>query len=122
MTGNYNEWTGLGRITADPKSREGGPTSATLAVNRRFKTKAGEERDEAFFIKLVFWGELANVAARLISMGDTVFVTGQLKNEEWTNKEGVKQSMIACHVNVMQLVHRNESTSLSGKSNEEGPF
>ncbi|MBT5855803.1 single-stranded DNA-binding protein [bacterium] len=76
----YNRITLVGRLTKEPEHRLVGDSSQktqfTLAVNRSFKTKAGEV--EADFIPVVVWGKLAKFCGSYLKKGLPVLVEGRV--------------------------------------------
>jgi single-strand DNA-binding protein len=79
-----------GRLTADPelKTTPQGKSVTTfrLAVRRRFK------KDESDFINVVAWEKTAEFVAEYITKGRLVAVAGTLQVNDWTDKEGVRQT------------------------------
>jgi single-strand DNA-binding protein len=60
-----------------------------LAVNRRYKSRDGQDRDETCFVNITVWGRQAETCAEYLSKGSPVLVEGRLKFDEW-EKEGQK--------------------------------
>lgn len=87
----------IGNLTRDPEVKflpSGDPVAEFgLAVNRRFKTKQGEDRDEVCFIRVSMFGRRAEVIGRYFKKGSPIFVEGRLKFDEW-EKDGRKQNRI----------------------------
>ena len=80
-----------GRLTADPelKTTQSGlsVTSFSIAVDRRFGS--GEER-QTDFINVVAWRNTAEFINRYFSKGKMIIVEGSLRNNNYTDKNGVK--------------------------------
>ena len=80
----------IGRLTADPDIRVGEKhESATfrLAVPR-----PGSEN--ADFVDIVTFDQLAKVCGEYLAKGRQVAVTGRLRFNEWTNQEGERRSKL----------------------------
>ncbi len=87
----------IGNLTRDPEVKflpSGDPVAEfSMAVNRRFKTKQGEDRDEVCFVRVSMFGRRAEVVGRYFKKGSPIFVEGRLKFDEW-EKDGRKQNRI----------------------------
>lgn len=81
----------MGRICKDPDitSSQSGTTIArySIAVDRRFK-KEGEPT--ADFFTCVSFGKQAEFVDRYLKKGTKIIVTGELQNNNYTNKDGQK--------------------------------
>lgn len=80
-----------GRLTADPdiKYTQDGKAIAkfSLAVNRRFK-KEGEA--DADFFNYVAFGKTAEFIGQYFHKGMKAVITGELRNNHYTDHQGVK--------------------------------
>src|SRR5437588_1429099 len=94
----------IGRLTRDPEIRSfsnGGKVAAFgFAVNNRRKNSStGQWEDEPVFLDVdAFnrgeYGKLADRVEQYLHKGDQAFLEGHLVLDQWTNKEGQKQSKI----------------------------
>ena len=88
---NLNRVIIMGRLCADPDFRQtqsGVPCCRIrLAVNR--PTKQGEEQ-KADFINVSCWRATAEFVARFFSKGKMAIVEGCLRNNDYTDQNGVK--------------------------------
>jgi len=86
----------VGRLTRDPDLRFTPKGQAVchfrLAVGRRFKDKATNEwREEAAFVPIVAWREMAERCGERLKKGSPIYVEGRLRSREWETKEGTKR-------------------------------
>ena len=69
MAGSYNKVLLMGNLTRDPEMRQlpSGNAVATigLAVNRKFKTREGDMREEVTFVDCEAWGRTAEEAMKI---------------------------------------------------------
>ena len=83
----------MGRLTRDPELRrtQSGTavTSFSLAVDRDFKSQAGEK--ETDFIDVVAWRNTAEFVSRYFTKGRMAVVEGRLQIRDWTDREGNKR-------------------------------
>ena len=82
-----------GRLCADPEFRQTPSGVAAcrfrVAVNRRFSNKQTGER-EADFINVSCWRNTAEFVSRYFHKGSWIEVSGELRNNDYTDKNGVK--------------------------------
>lgn len=91
--------TEVGKLGADPNLRylASGKAVADLRIvfSKRKKTENGGWVDDgALWVKATVWDKHAEFVAESLSKGDSVLVTGELSESEWTDKEGnVRKSL-----------------------------
>ena len=83
----------MGRLTADPELRQT-PSGVSvcrfrIAVNRPYADKQTGER-QTDFINIVAWRASADFVARYFSKGKMIIVEGSLRNNDYTDQNGVK--------------------------------
>jgi single-strand DNA-binding protein len=87
----------IGNLTRDPEIRylTSGKAVAELrlAINRRYKTATGEDKEEVCFVNVVVWGRQAETCGQYLSKGSALFVDGRLQYEEW-EKDGQKNNRL----------------------------
>lgn len=108
MAGSVNKVFLMGNLTRDVELRHTQSNQAVanlgLAVNRRFKTADGENREEVTFVDCEAWGKTAEVMSQYLAKGRPVFIEGRLKLDQWQDKEGNKQSKLRVVVESFQFV------------------
>ncbi len=108
MAGSVNKVFLMGNLTRDVELRHTQSNQAVanlgIAVNRRFKTADGENREEVTFVDCEAWGRTAEVMAQYLGKGRPVFIEGRLKLDQWQDKEGNKQSKLRVVVESFQFV------------------
>lgn len=91
MAGSFNKVILLGNLTRDVelKSTQSGQSVANigLAVNRRWRTPDGDQREETTFIDCEAWGKTAEMIAQYFSKGRPVLLEGRLRLDTWQDKE-----------------------------------
>ena len=96
---SYNKVLLMGNLTRDPEVRytPKGTAIATvgLAVNRRWTTETGEQKEEVTFVDVEVWGRQAETVGQYLSKGKPIFVEGRLRLDSWEDKEsGQKKSKL----------------------------
>ena len=94
---NLNKIFISGNLTRDPelKYTQGGTAicNLTIANNERYKTKAGEQREDVTFIDVEVFGVMAENCGKYLSKGSPVLVVARLKQDSWQDKQtGQKRS------------------------------
>ncbi len=88
----------IGNLTRDPELRYIPSGSAvatfTVAVNRVYKSQAGEKKEQVSFIRVVVWGRRAEVCGEYLSKGSPVFVEGRLQSRDWQTQDGQKRNTV----------------------------
>lgn len=79
------------RLTKDPETRYSNDGKAVtrfdIAVNRKFKR---ENEPDADFFSCVCFGKTAEVVERYVAKGTKLMITGEVRNNNYTNREGQK--------------------------------
>lgn len=87
---SYNKVLLIGNLTRDPELRYTPKGTAVakigLAVNRRWRSETGEEREEVTFVDVDAFGRQAEVLAQYMKKGRPLFVEGRLKLDQWEDK------------------------------------
>ena len=96
---SYNKVLLMGNLTRDPEVRYTPKGTAIanvgLAVNRRWTTETGEQKEEVTFVDVEVWGRQAETVGQYLSKGKPLFVEGRLKLDSWEDKEsGQKKSKL----------------------------
>jgi len=91
---NFNKVILGGRLTADPelKTTPSGisVTSFTIAVNRRYGGKSGEEAQADFF-NVTAWRQTAEFITRYFRKASSICVVGTIQTRTWTDQNGQKR-------------------------------
>ena len=92
MAGSFNKVMLMGNLTRDIEIRHTGSNTAVgnfgIAVNRRYKTQSGDQREEVTFVDCEAWGRTAEVMSQYLSKGRSVFIEGRLKLDQWEDRNG----------------------------------
>jgi single-strand DNA-binding protein len=95
---NFNKVYLIGNLTKDPELRYTPQGTAVanlrLAVNRRYKTKTQELKEETCFVTAVVWSRQAETCNQYLHKGSPVFVEGRLQSRSWEDASGQKRSVI----------------------------
>ena len=95
-----------GRLAYDPELKHYGAKNTSNVTNTLCCSWYQNAKNQSTFIKVVFWGRVAENIANYCSKGSKVVCIGRLVNNKYTNKNGVE-------VNEIQLIV--EETSFEPK-------
>jgi len=105
---NFNKCYLMGNLTRDIELRHTSGNQAVanlgLAINRRWKSADGQDREEVTYVDCEAWGRTAETLAKYLQKGRPVFIEGRLKLDTWEDKEGKKQSKIRVVVEGFQFI------------------
>lgn len=126
---NYNKVILVGNLTRDPEvnyTQTGqAVTKFTIAVNRRFKTSSGEQKQETSFIPIEVWGRQAENCKEYLKKGRSALIEGSIRSDRWTGQDGTARSrlkIVAVRVQFLPTPSaRGEGIPGEGKISEEVP-
>jgi len=93
--GDLNSFVGIGRLTRDPELRYTPSGKAVckfgLAINRNYRNQEGNNVEDTLFINVSAWGRQAEHCSQFLKKGRRVAVNGELKSNNWQDREGNKR-------------------------------
>jgi single-strand DNA-binding protein len=104
---SYNKVILMGNLTRDVQLKHTASQAVadiSIAVNRKFKTKDGQEREEVTYVDCECWGPRAEVIAKFFSKGKPIFIEGRLKLDSWEDKDGQKRSKLKVSIDSFEFV------------------
>lgn len=112
----------MGRLCADPEFRQTQSNIPVcrfrIAVNRQ-KDKNGNQ--EADFINCTAWRSTAEFVARYFGKGSMIIIEGQLRNNDYTDNNGVKHySMDVLAESVEFGESKNAQNAQNGGATQQG--
>ena len=89
---SYNKVFLMGNLTRDPQVKHLPSQMVVaefgLAVNRRYKTASGEDKEEVAFVDCTAFGRQAETIGQYCTKGKPIFVEGRLKFDTWDDRQG----------------------------------
>jgi single-strand DNA-binding protein len=105
---SYNKVLLMGNLTKDPELRYTPQGTAVvnlrLAVNRKYRSKEQELKEEVCFITAVVWNKQAETCNQYLHKGSSVFVEGRLQSRSWEDNTGGKRSVIEVRAERVQFM------------------
>src|ERR1043165_5627787 len=89
----YNRVCLAGNLTRDPELKPAGSSQVakfSIAINNRYKTKSGEQKEDTEFVDLEAWGKTAEFVSSYFTKGSPIFIEGKLKTDAYEDKNGNK--------------------------------
>jgi len=87
----------MGNLTRDPELRytpSGQPVcDFGIAVNRTFKGRDGQQRDETCFVDVTMWGKRGVVISEYFAKGRPIFIEGRLQYDTWEGANGRRSKL-----------------------------
>jgi single-strand DNA-binding protein len=106
----------MGRLTADPDVRFGAGnntqvTRFSIAVDRRFKREGDPDAD---FFNCVTFGKTAEFVEKYFRKGNRILIEGEVRNNNYTNKEGQKVYGTEISVNSVEFCESKGASGATG--------
>jgi len=125
---NLNKTFLIGNLTRDPELRytpAGVPVANLgLAVNRRFRDKTGELKEDVCFLTVTVWDKQAEACCQYLKKGSPIFVEGVLQSRSWETSDGQKRSTIDVRAERVQFLGKfspGQGEDVSGDVSLEHP-
>ena len=115
----------IGNLTRDPELRYTPSGTAVanlrLAVNRKFKGKNDEMKEEVCFISVVVWSKMAESCSQFLHKGSPVFVEGRLQSRSWEDAAtGKQRSVIEVTAERVQFMGQPGSRGGDARGEQQG--
>ena len=79
-------------------------TNLSLAVNDKYKDKYGQVVEHTEWVRVSFFGKLAEIAAQYVKKGDPLYVSGSMRTRKYSDKEGVERYATEIRGDRMQML------------------
>ena len=114
---NFNKIFLMGNLTRDPQLSYLPSQTAVvefgIAVNRKWKSKGGEDKEEVCFVDCRAYGRTAENINKYLTKGRPLFVEGRLTFDSWTAQDGSKRSKHRVTVENFQFLGSASGTSVT---------
>jgi single-strand DNA-binding protein len=122
---NFNKVLLMGNLTKDPELRYTPQGTAVvnlrLAVNRKYKDRNQELKEDTCFVTAVVWDKQAETCNQYLHKGSPVFVEGRLQSRSWEDNAGQKRSVIEVRVERVQFLGAPPSKAAAVQAEPEVP-
>ena len=114
----------IGNLGKDPEVRhlEGGVAVARfpLATSESYKDKTGQRVEKTEWHNIVLWRGLAEVAEKYLRKGQSVFIEGKIRTNQYQDKEGNQRYSTEIVADNMTMLTRGEGGQQEGGNNYGG--
>lgn len=109
MSNDLNNCQFIGRLGKDVETRYlpngDAVASFSLAVGSQWKDKQTNEKKESTeWVNCSVFGKLAEICTEYLSKGSQVFVSGRMKTDKYTDKQGIEKYSTKIVVERMQML------------------
>ena len=106
---SVNKWIGIGNLGADPESRVTASGEAvcniSIACTETWRDKAtGEKKEMTEWVRVGFFGKLAEIAGQYLRKGSQVYIEGSLRTRKWTDKDGQEKYSTEIRADEMKML------------------
>ncbi len=119
---NLNKVLLMGNLTKDPELRytpQGiAVVNLRMAVNRKYRDRNQENKEETCFITAVVWDKQAETCNQYLRKGSGLFVEGRLQSRSWEDQQGQKRSVIEVRAERVQFMGGGAGGRQSGAAAE----
>lgn len=119
---SVNKWIGIGNLGRDVELRYTASGEAicnfSIACTDSWKDKqTGEKKEQTEWVRLSYFGKLAEICGQYLKKGSQVYVEGSLRTRKWTDKDGQERYTTEIRGDVMKML----SGKQEGGSQHEPP-
>ena len=108
MANDLNQCNFIGRLGKDVDMRYmpsgEAVASFSLAVGSQWKDKQGEKQESTEWVNVTAFGKTGEICGQYLKKGSQVFVTGRMKTEKWTDKDGADRYTTKIICDRMQMI------------------
>ena len=138
MSRGVNKVILVGNLGQKPEMRYTATQTAvanlSIATTESWKDKeSGEIRDKTEWHRVVFFGNLAEIAEKYLDKGSSVYVEGKIQTRKWQDKDGNTRKKVEIICNIItplewkseknSTTSENKSTDKAAEASEEDlPF
>ena len=99
----------VGNLGADPESRFTASGEAvcniSIACTETWRDKAtGEKKEMTEWVRVGFFGKLAEIAGQYLRKGSQVYIEGSLRTRKWTDKDGQEKYSTEIRADEMKML------------------
>lgn len=110
---SFNKVILIGNLTRDPEVKYLPKGTAvcniSMAVNRRWKNEAGDDKEDVYFADCKAFGKQAETIGQWVKKGHPLMIEGRLTREEWDDKKtGEKKSATRIMIESFQFLKGRE--------------
>lgn len=110
----------LGNLGSDPEVRSlpsgSKVASFSIATSESYNNKEGVRVEQTEWHRIELWDNLANIAEQYLHKGDSAYVEGKIRTEEYTDKDGIARKIVKIRGTSLTLVGSRKDNNQEGGS------
>jgi len=112
----FNKVIMIGNLTRDPQlsylpNTQTAVCEVGLAVNRRWRSREGEQKEDVCFIDCKTFGKRAETLNQYTRKGQAIMIEGRLEFDKWETQDGSTRSKHRVVIENFQFLGRGDSGS-----------
>lgn len=80
----------------------------SVATNRRWKSKDGEQQEKVTWFRVTCWGRLAETVNQYVEKGRQVLVTGEIDASAWVTESGEARATLELTAREVKFLGKRE--------------
>ena len=108
MSRSLNKVMLIGNVGSDPEVRSTASgarvAKMSLATNRSFQDRSGQQQERTDWHRLTFFGKLADIVEQWVHKGDKIFVEGRVEYSQTQDDQGGTRYWTDIVVNEMMML------------------
>jgi len=108
MANDLNQCNFIGRLGRDPEVKYSADGSAiagfSIAVGSTWKSKSGEKQESTEWVNVSAFGKLAEICGNYLTKGSQVYISGRMKTEKYTGRDGTEKYSTKIIADNMQML------------------
>jgi single-strand DNA-binding protein len=106
---SVNKWIGIGHLGRDPEIRylQNGDAAANISIacTEKWRDKTtGENKELTEWVRVSFFGKLAEIAAKYLTKGSLIYVEGSMRTRKWTDQQGIERYTTEIKADTMKML------------------
>lgn len=110
----------LGNLGSDPEVRSlpsgSKVASFSIATSEAYNNKEGVRVEQTEWHRIELWDALANIAEQYLHKGDSAYIEGKMRTEEYTDKDGIARKIVKIRGTSLTLVGGRKPENQEGGS------
>jgi len=105
----------IGNIGKEPEFNKSNPEAPfarfSIATTEKYKDRAGTLQSLTTWHRIVAWRGLSNLLEKYTKSGSKIYLEGRLRENKYTDKEGIERRSVEILADVIQLLDSRENGS-----------
>ncbi len=112
-----NQGTILGRVgKINVTTTSGGMKIANISmVTSKKVTRNGQKEEKVTWHNVTAFNKIAEISESYVSVGDLLYVQGEMENQKWTDKDGIEKTKYFLIVHDLKLMPKSKEHKAAPK-------